>query len=142
MAAFTKFQPFVEAVAEKLHELGADTLKLALTNTAPVNTQSVFDPVTDHPPPAAANGYTAGGHTTAQVSSAQTAGVYKLVLTDVVITATAGGIGPFRYVILYNDTSTLDNLVGYYDYGSSITLASGETFTIDFDPTTGALTIE
>lgn len=141
MATFNKFQPFVEALAEKIHNLGSDTLKVALSNTAPVATQSVFAPGSDHPPPAAANGYTSGGHTTAQAGSAQTSGTYKLTLTDVVITATAGGIGPFRYVILYNDTAAGDELIGWFDYGSSITLAVGETFTIDFDASAGVLTL-
>jgi hypothetical protein len=141
MASFNKFRSFVEAVAEKTHNLGSDTLKLALTNTAPTNTDTVFDPGSLHPPPAAANGYTSGGHTTAQQSSAQTAGTYKLVLTDTVITATAGGIGPFRYVILYNDTAASNELIGWWDYASSITLADGETFTINLDDSGGVLTI-
>ena len=141
MASFTKFQSFVEALAEKTHNLGADTLKVALTNTAPTNTDTVFAPGTLHPPPVAANGYTTGGHTSAQVTSSQSGGTYKLVLTDVVITATAGGIGPFRYVILYNDSAVADELIGYYDYASSISLADGETFTIDFDGSNGVLTI-
>lgn len=141
MASFNKFNSFVEAVAEKVHNLGSDTLKVALTNTAPAATDTVFAPGGAHPPPAAANGYTSGGHTTAQTGSAQTSGTYKLTLTDVTITATAGGIGPFRYVVLYNDTAAGDELIGYYDYGSSITLASGETFTVDFDASAGVLTI-
>jgi hypothetical protein len=130
MASFTKFQSFVEAVAEKVHNLGADTLKVALTNTAPTNTDTVFDPGAKHPPPAAANGYAPA--TPAHVTSAQTGGTYKLVLDDVVFTATAGGIGPFRYAILYNDTAAGDELIGWFDYGSSITLADTETLTVDF----------
>lgn len=141
MASFVKFQSFVEALAEKTHNLGSDTLKVALSNTAPTNTDTTFAPGGAHPPPAAANGYTSGGHTATQSSSAQSSGTYKLVLGDVVITATSGGIGPFRYVILYNDTAASDELIGYYDYGSSITLNSGETFTIDFDGSAGVLTI-
>ena len=141
MSAFNKFNSFVEAVAEKTHNLGSDTLKVALTNTAPSATDTTFAPGGAHPPPAAANGYTTGGHTTAQTGSAQTSGTYKLTLTDVVITATAGGIGPFRYAILYNDTAAADELIGYWDYGSSITLNSGETFTVDMDATNGVLTI-
>lgn len=133
MASFVKFNKFLEALAEGGYNLGSDTLKFALTNTAPTAaTDTVFDPVTKHPPPAADNGYTAGGHTATIDSSAESGGTYTLACTtDVVITATAGGIGPFRYVILYDDTSATDLLIGYWDYGSSITLASGETFTID-----------
>lgn len=141
MASFVKFQPFVENLAEKGMNLGSDTLKLVLTNTAPVNTQSVLDLVTNHPPPAATNGYTAGGNTITISSSAQTSGTYKLVLADSVFTASGGAIGPFRYAILYDDTSTGDMLIGYWDYGSSITLADGETFTWNADATTGVLTI-
>lgn len=139
MATFNKFQPFVENLAEKVFNLGSDSLRLALTNTAPVNTQSVFDSVTNHPPPAAANGYTAGGNTPAISSSAQAAGTYKLVLADTTFTAAGGSIGPFRYAILYDDTAAADQLIGWWDYGSSITLLVGETFTWDADPTNGII---
>ena len=141
MASFNKFQPFVENLAEKVFNLGSDTLRLALTNTAPVNTQSVFDSVTNHPPPAAANGYTAGGNTVTISSSAQSGGTYKLVLADSVFTAAGGNIGPFRYAILWDDTAAADQLIAWWDYASSITLATGETFTWDADPTNGILTI-
>ncbi|MEW6511891.1 MAG: hypothetical protein AB1428_13145 [Bacteroidota bacterium] len=136
MATFNKFTSFATEVGLKSHNLNTETIKAALTNMAPSAGQTVFDPVTNHPPPAAANGYTAGGHDTQNAWSAG-----KLTGTDIVITATAGGIGPFRYVVLYNDDNATDMLVGWYDYGSSITLASGETFTIDFDGTNGILTI-
>lgn len=130
---FIKFNKFLEQLAEKAYNLGSDTLKFALTNTAPTAaTDTVFLPGSLHPPPAAANGYTTGGHSATISASSESGGTYTLATTtDVVITATAGGIGPFRYVILYDDTATSDELIGYYDYGSSITLASGETFTID-----------
>lgn len=133
MASFVKFNKFLEHMAEKNHNLGADALKFALTNTAPTAASDVtFDPVTAHAAPAAANGYTAGGHAVTISASSESGGTYTLATTtDVVITATAGGIGPFRYVILYNSTPATNNLIGYWDYGSSITLASGETFTID-----------
>ena len=133
MASFVKFNKFLEQLAEGGYNLGSDDLKFALTNTAPTPaTDTVFDPITKHPPPAAANGYTEGGHAATIDSSTESGGTYTLACTtDVVITATAGGIGPFRYVILYDDTNATDMLIGYWDYGSSITLASGETFTID-----------
>ena len=140
MASFVKFNTFVEALAEKVHNLGSDTLKVALTNTAPTAaTDTVFAPGSSHPPPAAANGYSI--QTPAISSSEQTGGTYKLVLADVVFTASGGQIGPFRYAILYNDTAASDELIAYWDRGSSLTLEDTETFTVDFDAGTGVLTI-
>lgn len=140
MAAFNKFNQFVEDLAEKVHNLGADTIKVALTNTAPVATNTVFANITEI---AAGNGYTAGGTATTITSSAQTSGTYKLVVTDVVFTASGGTIGPFRYAVVYNDTPTspADPLIAWFDYGSSITLNPTETFTADFDASAGLLTI-
>ena len=138
MATFTKFESFVEAVAEKSHNLGSDVLKVMLTNSAPLSTNTVKANLTDI---SSGNGYTAGGTAASISSSAQTSGTYKLVLADVVFTASGGTIGPFRYAVLYNDTATNDELIGFWDYGSSITLANGETFTVDFSPSTGVLTI-
>lgn len=137
MATFNKFQPFVEALAEKVHNLGSDTLKVMLTNSAPLATNSIKSNLTEI---SAGNGYTAGGATVTITASAQTSGTYKLTGNDVVFTAT-GAVGPFRYVVLYNDTATNKELIGWYDYGSSITLANGETFTVDFDQANGILTL-
>jgi hypothetical protein len=138
MATFNKFNSFVEALAEKVHNLSSDTLKVVLTNTAPVATDTGLANITEI---ANGNGYTTGGATSAQVSSAQTSGTYKLVLTDVTFTATGGSIGPFRYVVLYNDTATNNELIGYYDYGTNITITSGNSFTVDFDGSNGVLTL-
>ena len=140
MAAFNKFQAFVQDLAHQVHKLSTDTLKVMLTNTAPVATNAIKSDLTEI---AAGNGYTAGGTATSITSSAQTTGTYKLVLADVVFTAAGGTIGPFRYATLYNDTPTspLDPLIGWWDYGSSITLADTETFTWDADPTNGILTL-
>jgi hypothetical protein len=138
MATFTKFQPFVENLAEKSFNLQSDTLKVMLTNTAPVNTNSQKSNLTEI---SAGNGYTAGGTATTVSSSAQTSGTYKLVCADVVFTAAGGSIGPFRYAVLYDDTATNKELIAFWDYGSSITLADGETFTWDADATNGILTI-
>ena len=139
MAAFNKFHAFVEALAEKKHDLGADTLKVLLTNTAPVATNSVKADLTEI---SAGNGYTAGGNSAGVSSSSQTSGTYKLVLADPATwTASGGTIGPFRYAVLYNDTAASDDLIGWWDYGSSVTLADGETFKVDFDPTNGVLTL-
>lgn len=138
MASFVKFNTFVEALAEKIHNLGADTLKVALTNTAP--TAATDDQLADITQISNGNGYLTGGTAASISSSAQSSGTYKLVLADVVFTA-SGALGPFRYAVLYNDTAAGDELIGYWDYGSSITLASGETFTVDFDGTNGVLQI-
>lgn len=134
MATYTKFQPFVEALAEKVHNLGSDQLTVALTNTAPNATDATLSQITQI-------SYTnLSSRNITTTSSAQTSGTYKLTLTDLVLTA-SGAVGPFRYIVVYNDTSTSDNLISYADYGSSISLASGDTFTIDFDGTNGFLTI-
>lgn len=135
MASFNRFNRFVTDLALKVHNLDADTLKVLLTNTAPVATNAVKGDLTEI---AAGNGYTAGG-TDAQGVVTQNAATMELSTTDIVFTASGGSIGPFRYAVLYNDTPTspADPLIGWYDYGSSITLASGETLTVDF----GALTL-
>lgn len=139
MATFTKFQPFVEALAEKKHDLGADTLKVMLTLSAPLVTNAVKADLTEI---AAGNGYTAGGNAASITSSAQTSGTYKLVLGDPATwTATGGAIANFRYAVLYNDTSTNKDLIGFWDYGSTVTVNTGETFKVDFDPGTGVLTL-
>lgn len=140
MAAFNKYNVFVEDLAEKVHNLGADTLKVALTNTAP--NASTHAGLADISQISAGNGYTTGGNTASVTSSSQTSGTYKLVLGDPATWSASGGtIGPFRYAVLYNDTSTGDRLIGWWDYGTSITLSDGESFTVDFDPTSGVLTI-
>lgn len=140
MVAFNKFQVFVENVAEKVHDLGADTLKIALSNTAPNATDATLSQITQI---TAQNGYSAGGTQATTSSSAQSSGTYKLVLNDVVFTASGGSIGPFRYAVLYNDTPTspADPLIGYWDRGNSITLESGESVTIDLSAANGVLTI-
>lgn len=136
MATFNKFNSFVEAVCEKVHNLGADTLKIMLTNSAPLATNSVKADLTDI---AAGNGYTAGGTAVTITSSAQSSGTYKLVGNDVVFTASGGSMATFRYAVLYNSTATNSELIGWWDYGSAVTLASGETFTVDLDATNGIL---
>jgi len=137
MATLNKFDSFVEALAEKVHNLGSDTLKVMLTNTAPVAGNTVKANITEI---SAGNGYTAGGATASVTSSSQTGGTYKLVLADVTWTAT-GSVGPFRYAVLYNDTAANKELIAWSDYGSSLTLANGEMFTVDFSATNGVLTI-
>jgi hypothetical protein len=132
MASFVKFQAFVEHVAEKVHNLGADTLKILLSVDAPsAASDAVKADLTSEL--AGGNGSTAGGATVTITASAQSGGTYSLVGDDVVFTA-SGAVGPFRYAVLYNDTpsSPADPLIGYWDYGSNVTLANGETFTVNF----------
>ena len=128
MATFNKFNAFVEALAEKKHDLGADTIKVALCNMAPVATNSVLADLTTV---SVAN---LSPLTPTRTSSSQTGGTYSLVLQDLTMTA-SGTVGPFRYVVLYNDTAANDDLICWYDYGSEITLNAGETFTLDFGAT-------
>lgn len=137
MATFNKLGGFVEHVAEGVHNLGSNQLVVALSNTAPGSEST---------PPTGATStcilanvtqitYTnLSSRNLTTSSSSQSSGTYSLVLTDLVLTSSGGSTGPFRYVYLYNDTPTspADPLIGYWDYGSSVTLADGETFTVDF----------
>jgi hypothetical protein len=138
VAVFNKFNSFVEDLAEKVHNLGSDQLVIALTAAAnaPVATNTVLANLTQ----VSYTNLSSRNVTTS--SSAQTSGTYKLTLADLVLTA-SGTVATFRYVVLYNDTPTspADPLIGWYDYGSDLTLSNGETFTVDFDGSAGALTI-
>ena len=129
MAAFNKFNSFVEALAEKKHNLGSDQLKVALctAGNAPVAGNSVLADLTE----ISYTNLSSRNITTS--TSAQSGGVYKLVLTDLVLTASGGAVATFRYIVIYNDTAASDELIGFYDYGSNLTLADGESLTIDFD---------
>jgi hypothetical protein len=134
-SSFFKFNSFTEAIAEKVHNLGSDVLELALTNTAPVSTNTVLANITQI-------SYTNLNARTLTVSgSSQTSGVYKLTIADKTLTATGGSAGPFRYVVLFNQTATNDELIGWYDYGTSITLGNGEALVLNFDDANGVLTI-
>lgn len=116
-----------EAVAEKIHNFGSDSLKILLSNTAPsvANTVKV-----DWTEIAAGNGYTAGGFAVTVTASSQSGGTYSLTVASSSVTASGGPIGPFRYLCLYNDTATNDEAVAFYDYGVSYTLPDGQPFTI------------
>lgn len=140
MASFTKYNTFADEISKGGHNLQTAVFKVALTNTAPTAATDTVWNTTVAPAPAAANGYTAGGNTLTTSSAATTSGTFKLVLADSVFTATAGGIGPVRYAIIYNSSAS-NKVVGYYDYGSSITLADTETLTVDFSAASGILTI-
>lgn len=129
MAVFVRFNIFSEDLAEKVHNLDTDTLRVYLTNGTPSASANAVK--TDLAEISTGNGYT--GAVDTQNATSRTGAVTSVTGVDVVITA-SGAVGPFRYVALYNDTPTApaDPLIGYWDYGSAITLASGETFTIDF----------
>ena len=134
MATYNKFQDFVEQVGKGVHNFSSHTFKVALTNSAPVATNTILSDITQI---SNGNGYTTGG-TATTITYTESSGTAKCVGTDVVFTA-SGSMGPFRYAVLYNDTATspADALIAWWDYGSSVTLATGETFTVDFDGTNG-----
>lgn len=137
MASYVKFNDYAEQVNKGVHIWGTHTFKAALSNTAPSASNSILADITQI---SSGGGYTAGaggGYTLDSVVLSETGGTATVAIADEVITASGGSIGPFRYVVIYNDsaTSPTDALVMYYDYGSSITLADGETFTIDFGAT-------
>jgi hypothetical protein len=138
MASYNKHQQFVEDLAEKVHNLGADQLKVALTTNAnmPVAGNSVLANLTE----ISYTNLSTRNITTS--TSAQSSGTYKLVMTDLVLTA-SGAVATFRGVEIYNDTPTspADPLIAWFDYASDVTLANGETFTLDFDGTNGLLQI-
>lgn len=143
MASFVKFNQFVADLASGVHQLQTGTthvLKVALTNTAPLASNSVLADITQV---ANGNGYTTGGISVGTITGTQTSGTFKLTGgTDPVWTASSAGFTA-RYAVLYNDTPTspTDPLIGWWDYGSSVTLAAGETFTVDLDQANGILTL-
>jgi hypothetical protein len=132
MATFNKINSFVELLAEKAFNLGSDQLKVALTNTAH---NAAWTQLSDLTQISYTNLSGVNPLNLTTTSSSQTGGLYSLVLADLTLTAT-DTVGPFRYVYIYSDTSTDDKLIGYYDFGSSLTLETGDTFKIDFGATT------
>ncbi len=140
MASFVKINDFVDYAVEAMN-LGSDSLVIALSNTAPGSESS--NPTAD------TNGILGNvtqisysnlsSRSLTRTSSSQSGGVYKLVLADLTLTASGGSVAAFRYIYIYNDTVTNDPLIGYYDYGSSLTLNDGDTFTIDFSPSNGVI---
>jgi hypothetical protein len=142
MATFNKFNAFVEHLAEGVHNFSSDstctiTVALCAAANAPVAGNSVLADLTQ------ASYTNCSSRVMSVSSSGQTSGTYKLVLADLTLTASSGTVGPFRYVVIYNDdpTSPADPLIGWYDYGSDVTLQDTETFTIDADPTNGVIQI-
>ena len=129
MAAFNKFNAYVADVHNKVHNLGSDTIKVMLTNTAPSAANAVKTDITEI---SAGNGYSAGGTALSGVTSTQTGGTYTFSASNITVVTATGSVGPFRYAVIYNSTAASGNLIGWYDYGSPITLANTETFTVTF----------
>lgn len=134
MATPVFFDEFANHLAQGVHNLTTGSFKVMLTNTAPSKANdTVAANITEI---AAGNGYTATGQTLDSETLAETGagtGIWQFTCADEVVTASGGSIGPFRYAVIYNDTPTspADPLVCYIDYGSSITVTSGNTFTLD-----------
>lgn len=134
------FNSFKDDLAEGIHTLASDTLTVALcaTANAPVATNGVLADLTTI-------AYTNLSSRVLTTTSSQLDGTtYELVLADLVLTASGGSAAAFQYVVIYNDTPTspkADPLIGWLDYGSALTLANGETLTLDFSPTAGVLQI-
>lgn len=138
MAAYNKFDQFVEDLTQKLYDLfgtagsTADTLMVMLVNSpAPVTTNAIKGDLTEL---GTANGYTAGGVSIANVGTRST-GTFTLNGTNVTTTAAGGSVGPFRYVVLFDNTigAPVKPLIAWWDYGSGLTLLDGESFTVKFN---------
>lgn len=127
MATFQKFNAWVDYMVEDA-DLASDTFMVALTNVQPVAANSVLADITqaDYTNLAGAT-----PRTLTTTSSSQSSGTYGLVLQDLTLTA-SGAVGPFQWVVIYDDTVADDPLVGFYDYGSEVTMSAGETFLINF----------
>lgn len=138
MPTYNKFYDYSEQLARGVHNFGSHTFKVALTNTAPVATNTILADITQI---SGTNGYTTGG-TATTITLSETTGTTTVNGTQVVFTAAGGPMGPFRYYVLYNDTATspADALIAWWDHGSSVTLADTETFTAKFsNATPGAI---
>jgi len=139
MASFNKFNSFVSDLAQKVHNLNSDALKIMLSNTTPVAANTIKSNITEI---AAVNGYAAGGGVAAFVSGNDTAGLYRLILSPVAWVASGGAIGPFEFAVLYNASTANGNLIGWWDYGTAITLTNGNTFTVSLDQTNGVVALQ
>ena len=140
MAVFQKFDSFVEAVAEGKHDFSADTLTRALTAAAnpPLVTNGALSDLTE----IAYTFLSSRVLTLSAGGSAQVGGLYTLKLDDLTLTASGGSVAPFQYVVVYNSSAPLGSeLVGFYSYGSDLTLAAGESLQVNFDDANGVLTI-
>lgn len=133
MATFQKFNPFVAAVHNGTHNLGSNSLKVALTNTLPTSSNAVLSDITEI-------AYTfLSSRVLTTTSSTQTAGLYKLILADLLLTSSGGTVATWRYIVIYNDTAASKNLICWADYGATVALTDGSTFNIDMSATAGVL---
>jgi hypothetical protein len=133
VASYNKFQNFVEDLGKGVHQLHAagHTLRVYLSNAAPSATNTVKADIAEI---TIQNGYTGGIDVQNDYTESGGTATASAVDLSPAVTASGGSVGPFRYVILYNDTPTspADPLIAWWDYGSSITLLTSETFSIDF----------
>lgn len=130
MATYNKFQDFTEQQLIGTHDWDTNVFKVMLVySPAPSATNSFKSNLTEI---SAVNGYTAGG-TATTITVSETSGTATVQGTEVVFTASGGSFGPFQYAVLYNDSATNKNLVAWWDYGSAVTLNSGDTFTVKFN---------
>lgn len=133
MATYNKFQDFIEQVFLAKHNFDGSThvFKVALSNSTPAATNTILANITQI---SGTNGYTTGG-TATTIAESETTGTLTVTGTQVVFTASGGSMGPFQYVVLYNDTQTspADALVSWWDHGSAVTLNDTETYTVKFN---------
>ena len=128
MATSSKHNAFVEQLVNGVHNFSAHTFKVALSNGTPSAAHTTLSAITEL---STANGYTAGGLATT-IGVSETSGTVTVTATDPAAWTASGAGITFRYAALYNDTSASDNLVAYWDNGSSTTVTSGNTLQIDF----------
>lgn len=139
MASGNKFNAFAAYMPNGAVNLASDTIKVMLTNTAPDATKSVYSDISSNEL-GSGNGYTTGGATVTTVSSTQSGGTYKYVGSMANPTWTASGsMGPFRYAVMYDSSASTKALIGWWDYGSPLTLSATQTFAITLDATNGVL---
>lgn len=133
-ATFTFYQDFKEQLGKGVHDLSSHDIKIALTNSAPnAGTHTALADITQLSTGGGYTGGAGGGLSLSGKSYTETSGTGTFTHTDVTLTASGASVGPFRYAVYYNNTTTspADALIGYVDYGSSITVADTETFTVD-----------
>ncbi len=138
MASFVRFNSFLEAAFEKKHNLGSDSFVIFLCAAANAPSASSHTQLSDVTQISYTN---LSSRALTITSSSQSSGTYKWVLQDITLSASGGAVAAFRYVGIYNDTATNDEVVGYYDYSSDLTLQNGESLAIDFDGTNGVFTV-